>query len=445
MRGVMVVRRVRGAAARRVRGAAAARSVRGATVLRRPRGAAAAMAVLAASAASVGAVESAFTARAGAMSEFAAAAVFQPRSLTPPAVSGDAAVGATLTASTGTWARAPQRFAYRWVRCAPACAPIPNEDQQRYLVTGDDAGATLKVEVTATNDGGSAAATSAPTAAIVRATYTHVLCADPAVGSGVGEGGVLPEGLTFGAIGTGVADPTPSARCDTGAPVIALSGAATQTVPSLGDAGWLQYKPPADVAALSGELYRHGAVLGGWGWWIEGSSDLCRAANGCSQRGDQNDRFAPENRVATTGAFRAVLACDRTTCDPNAEHVLRLFGGRVTLRDTATPRVTTPPTGSLVADATLGGTESMTFSATDAGAGLYRVRATVDGTTIATRTLDGCVELTAYVFAEQRPCASTHANRTVSFDTTTWPRPGRLRVYLEDAGRNTTTLLNRAL
>ena len=393
-------------------------------------------------AATIPAVHSAFTAKAApGRSTFAAAAVFAPRALTAPAVSGDPTVGGTLTTTDGTWARTPTSFTYRWLRCAPTCAAIPNEDQAKYVVTGDDAGATLVSEVKAINAGGATTATSPPTTAVARSTYTHILCADPLTGVPAGSGGVLPDGLTYGATSTLIPDPSASTRCDTRAPLIPFA-AATTGAPKTGDAGWLDYTAPAGVDVVSGELYRQGSVGTGWGWTISGT-ESCSLP--CAQRGDATDRFTPANRVTTTGAWRVMLSCQMGPCDPNADHIVRLFGGRMTLRDTATPHLTTAATGSLVTDAALSGAESVTFSATDTGAGLYRLRAGVDNTPVATATLTGCTEESAYVFTTRRACPLSVAARTVTFDTTSWPKTGRLRIPLEDAGRNTTTIVTRML
>ncbi len=402
------------------------------------------LALAALATAGVGTVLSAFTAKSSpGRSTFAAAAAFAPRPLTKPVVTGDAVVGARLTATTGTWARAPQAFAFRWLRCDPACAPVADEDQASYLVTGDDVGATLVAHVTASNAGGSATATSAPTAAVARLTYTHVLCADPLTGRDADEGGVLPDGLTFSATNGSVGNPAPATRCDTMAPVVPLGGTGTGFA-ARGDAGRLDYTAPSAVTILAGDLYRQGRVTDGWAWSIPGVEE-CGPANGCVSRGEANDRFVAANRVATLGPFRVELRCDQATCRQDLEHVVRLFGARITLRDDATPRLTAPPTGSLVTDAALSGTESLTVNAADEGAGLLRLRATVDHQPVATRALDGCVaEIAARTYNRRRPCALTTA-KTVAFDTTAWPRTGRLRVHLEDAGGNTTPVFTRRL
>jgi hypothetical protein len=86
-----------------------------------------------------------------------------------PAISGSSAVGATLTASAGSWQPAPSAISYQWERCglgAVACAPIDGATASTYLLTGADSNAHLEVEVIAGNASGSTTATSAPTDAI---------------------------------------------------------------------------------------------------------------------------------------------------------------------------------------------------------------------------------------------------------------------------------------
>ena len=64
--------------------------------------ASAALATLVAGLAAGGAVRSSFTATTGARSAFAAAALFAPRALEPPVVTGVARQGETLRAELGT-------------------------------------------------------------------------------------------------------------------------------------------------------------------------------------------------------------------------------------------------------------------------------------------------------------------------------------------------------
>ncbi len=82
-----------------------------------------------------------------------------------PTISGIPRDNQTLTASPGSWSNNPTKFAYLWQRCDGSgnkCDSL--DDGQTYRVSSKDVGHTLRVAVTATNQYGSAAATSAPTA-----------------------------------------------------------------------------------------------------------------------------------------------------------------------------------------------------------------------------------------------------------------------------------------
>ncbi len=96
-----------------------------------------------------------------------------PSTTTPPAISGTPQVGQTLTASSGSWnGTTPIAFAYQWRRCdanGGACADVASATGQTYTVQTADVDHTLRVQVTATNSGGSAQATSDPTATVTAA------------------------------------------------------------------------------------------------------------------------------------------------------------------------------------------------------------------------------------------------------------------------------------
>jgi hypothetical protein len=93
-----------------------------------------------------------------------------PQNVTAPAVTGIAVVGQTLTANPGRWAgSAPIAFAYAWERCSPdgsACAPIAGAVGQTYQLNADDAGAAVRVQVTASNAAAAAAIPSGTTGVI---------------------------------------------------------------------------------------------------------------------------------------------------------------------------------------------------------------------------------------------------------------------------------------
>lgn len=84
-------------------------------------------------------------------------------------ISGSAVVGQTLTASTGTWAGSPTRFAYEFMECAGICSPggsysvLSVQSTNTYTVKPCDGGHEIYVAVQASNAYGSAVAVSMPT------------------------------------------------------------------------------------------------------------------------------------------------------------------------------------------------------------------------------------------------------------------------------------------
>jgi hypothetical protein len=94
-----------------------------------------------------------------------------------PVISGAAADGTELTASTGTWSgTAPITYTYQWQHCLPGypCEAIEDETEESYVVESDYVDEYIRVEVTATNDVGSSSASSAQTAQILGFAPTQV-------------------------------------------------------------------------------------------------------------------------------------------------------------------------------------------------------------------------------------------------------------------------------
>lgn len=95
-----------------------------------------------------------------------------PASTAAPAIAGTVTNQQTLNASLGSWTNNPTKFAYEWQDCDASganCADIAGATAGSYTLAYSDVGDTIRVVVTATNAGGSATATSAPTAAIAPA------------------------------------------------------------------------------------------------------------------------------------------------------------------------------------------------------------------------------------------------------------------------------------
>lgn len=108
-----------------------------------------------------------------------------PSVTAPPVVSGQAAVGQTLSGSDGSWAGYPAPgFTYQWLRCDVAgasCNPVTDEDNPTYLLTSEDSGMTFRIRVTATNGSGSAEATSEPSEPVTEPLSNIVLPSVPGV------------------------------------------------------------------------------------------------------------------------------------------------------------------------------------------------------------------------------------------------------------------------
>jgi hypothetical protein len=105
-----------------------------------------------------------------------------PANTTPPAVSGTAKVGSTLTVSNGTWSNNPTSYTYQWQRCSSAtsCTDINNAVGQSYAVRNADGGNRVRADVTATNADGQATVHSNMTS-VVTSTGAPVNTGRPSV------------------------------------------------------------------------------------------------------------------------------------------------------------------------------------------------------------------------------------------------------------------------
>jgi hypothetical protein len=114
-----------------------------------------------------------------------------PTNTVLPAVSGSTVEGQTLSASNGTWTGSPTSFSYQWQDCntsGEACANVSGATSSSYKLAATDVGHTLRVVVTASNAGGSAAS-SAATATVTPLAPTNTVL--PAVSGSTVEGQTL--------------------------------------------------------------------------------------------------------------------------------------------------------------------------------------------------------------------------------------------------------------
>ena len=96
-------------------------------------------------------------------------------------------------------------------------------------------------------------------------------------------------------------------------------------------------------------------------------------------------RRGRRGRASTASTWRCSATSRRAP--PTAASTSGFTGPRSHLRDTSTPQVTSTPTGGIATDAQLEGVEDLAFTATDAGAGLYRVRVRIGTEEVATSPL----------------------------------------------------------
>ena len=146
-------------------------------------------------------------------------AVAAPSNSSAPTISGTTAYNSVLTAANGTWTGNPTGYTYQWQRASTVGGTYSNisgATSSTYTLTSSDIGNYIKVQVTATNSGGSTSATSSATAAISKATqatlslslsassktypYTQALTLTPSGGSGTGT---VKSAIAAGGTATG--------------------------------------------------------------------------------------------------------------------------------------------------------------------------------------------------------------------------------------------------
>jgi hypothetical protein len=100
-----------------------------------------------------------------------------PVNLAPPAISGVAEQGQTLSVSAGTWSNSPTFFEYGWLRCnrrGKACVPIAGANAASYVLAPADVGSTLRASVIASNAAGASAPAQSQATGVVSGVQTGV-------------------------------------------------------------------------------------------------------------------------------------------------------------------------------------------------------------------------------------------------------------------------------
>lgn len=123
-------------------------------------------------------------------------AIAPPANTVLPAVSGSAAVGSSLSSTTGTWTgTAPITYGRQWLRCTSTatttCTAIGGATGASYVLAGDDGGRYVRLRVTASNAKGPVDALSDPTAAVVVPVVAPANSAKPAVSGSALVGATL--------------------------------------------------------------------------------------------------------------------------------------------------------------------------------------------------------------------------------------------------------------
>lgn len=90
--------------------------------------------------------------------------IAQPANTALPTISGNPWVGAVLTANEGTWTGGNLTYTYQWLGNG---SPISGATGKTRTLQAAQAGQTISVRVTATNDLGNDMATSAATTAVI--------------------------------------------------------------------------------------------------------------------------------------------------------------------------------------------------------------------------------------------------------------------------------------
>ena len=306
-----------------------------------------------------------------------------PAVVAAPSIIGGATVGSTLTARPGSWSGPPPTFAYAWQRCdtTGACTLIDNATTSSYVLGGDDLDRTLRVEVTATNAGGTGSADSVATAPVALPPPPSVVTVPSVSGDPV-------VGTTLTADAGSWSGPPPTVayawqRCDTTGACTPIDGATSTTyaldsedvgrrirvevtATNAGGAsttdsnpvGPVTLPPPPSVVtppSVSGDATVGSTLIANPGSWSDPSATLSYAWQRCDASGvcsGISQATGSTHTVATVDVGQRIRVEVTATNPGGASSADSAATASITLPPP--PSVATPP--SLSGDATVGST-----------------------------------------------------------------------------------------
>ncbi|HEV3033482.1 MAG TPA: IPT/TIG domain-containing protein [Solirubrobacteraceae bacterium] len=124
-----------------------------------------------------------------------------PANTSPPAISGLAEEGQTLTATPGTWTDSPTVTSEQWERCGASggsCSAIAGATTQKYALTASDIGSTLRVQEVASNAAGVSSPAQSALSAVVSSNVPKLAGFTPS--SGITGSTVTIHGTALGAV-----------------------------------------------------------------------------------------------------------------------------------------------------------------------------------------------------------------------------------------------------
>ncbi len=192
-----------------------------------------------------------------------------PVSTAPPAITGLAEEGQTLTETTGTWANSPTTITTQWERCnasGTGCAALAGANGPKYAVTAGDVGSTLRVRETAENADGIGSPAQSAASAVVSANVPKLESFTPSsgiTGSAVTINGAGLSGVTAVSFGTLAAQfkVLSASQIEAIVPAGARAGKLSVTTPAGSAQTKTKFTPTLSVTAFSPQSGAPGTLV----------------------------------------------------------------------------------------------------------------------------------------------------------------------------------------